>query len=86
MEDALATLIKQRMAELGLSFRKTDAQCDLPTGTMSSIIYGKTRRPSAEVLQAISRGLDIPYRELALAAYGIIGDNPPYPQMRVVTA
>lgn len=72
VEDLLAKTIQQRMSELHLSFRKADAECQLPQGTMSSIVYGKSQRPGPEILQALSVGLKMPYKTLALAAYGLL--------------
>lgn len=76
VSEALPIRIQQRMSELGLSFNRTDAVCDLPKGTTSSVVYGKSRRPSPKTLQNLARGLQIPYRELALAAYGILNEDP----------
>jgi hypothetical protein len=73
--DALPKRIRQKIAALELTYRKADAQCDLPQGSLSNIVYGKWARPSPEILLKISRGLGISYRELALLAYGIIGEN-----------
>lgn len=83
--NALPQRLRQRMAELSFSFSKADDACSLPRGTMSSIIYGKSQRPQPDTLQAIARGFGISYRELALLAYGIIGENEPEPEEAEVT-
>jgi transcriptional regulator with XRE-family HTH domain len=68
--DALAKLVAQAMGEL--SFREASAAWGVNSQTLFNIAKGRTRRPSQEVLLAISQGSGVPYDVLALAAYGII--------------
>ena len=75
VKDALANRLRQRLNALSLPFRKADARCGLPQGSISNIVYGKWARPAPEILLKISTGLGISYRELALLVYGIIGEN-----------
>lgn len=81
VKDLLAIKIKQRMAELGLSFREADARCGFRAGTVQSFAYGNSQRPKPESLEALARGLGFTYKELALAAYGIVDDGRPSQQI-----
>ena len=62
-----------------MSVRAAAEKCELPAYRLRDIIYRKVQHPDAEILAGISRGLGIPYEQLALAAYGIIHD-PAEPQ------
>lgn len=69
--DALPALLSQAMGNRPI--REVARTCGLDNHTLlSDILYGKSRRPKPETLQALAAGLNIPYERLALAAYGII--------------
>lgn len=68
MQDALQTLVAQALD--GRSVREGADLCGLPEHRLRDVVYGKSKRPQPEVLEAIERGLHIPYDRLALAAYG----------------
>lgn len=72
--DALANKISQAIEEQGFSVRDAAKRCGIGLGLMSNILYGRTKRPQPETLQALASGLGLSYRELALAAYGVISD------------
>ena len=55
-----------------LSFRAAAALCETQTGNLGAILYGRSKRPTPELLEKISKGLGIPYESLALAAYGVV--------------
>lgn len=84
MQDALSILLSQAIE--GMSVREAALKCRVPAHRLRDIIYRKVQRPDAEVLQAISVGLGIPYPRLALAAYGIIADAPGVPEDRSDTS
>jgi transcriptional regulator with XRE-family HTH domain len=70
MEKALATLVAQSLR--GRSVREVADLCGLPDHQLRDIVYGRTLLPRPDVLEAISKGLGVPYDTLALAAYGVI--------------
>ena len=76
MTNALGMKIQQTIDDLDLSTRKAADRCQVKHGTFVNVLYGRTKRPDEDVLLAISEGLGLSYRELALAAYGVITDSP----------
>lgn len=77
--DALPVMLSQAMQRQNLSVRETARKCGVSYGNMSSILYGRSKRPSPELLEALSRGLGIPYQDLALAAYGVLPSSIGHP-------
>ncbi len=73
--NALGARISQALADQGLSIREGARRSGLSLGRFADVLYGRTARPQPETLQAISKGLNISYRELALNAYGIVHDE-----------
>ncbi len=69
MKDGLKLYLEQL---LGQNPNKTALakQCDLPYHTVVDIFTGKSQRPHPDILEKLAAGLDCPYDELALAAYG----------------
>jgi hypothetical protein len=57
---------------LGENPNKMDVarRCDLPYHVIVDIFRGKVQRPDPNILEKLSAGLDAPYDDLALAAYG----------------
>jgi transcriptional regulator with XRE-family HTH domain len=72
MPNALAITISQALDDQHLSIREGAQRCGIGLGLMSAILYGKSQRPKPETLEALARGLGKSYRELALAAYGVV--------------
>ena len=70
--DALPVMISQELQRQGLSVRAAAEQCGISFANMGAILYGRSKRPSPELLNGLSRGLGIPYEDLALAAYGVL--------------
>lgn len=70
--DALPAMISQAMQRQDLSVREAARRSDVSFANLSAVLYGRSKRPSPELLQGIANGLGIPYRDLALAAYGIL--------------
>lgn len=75
MPDALKNHVVQRVKELGCTLPAAAERCGIPYSTFISVYYGTRKRPGPEVLNGLSRGLGSSYRQLALAAYGIIADG-----------
>lgn len=75
--NALASKVQQAIDEQQLSVREAAKRCGISFGLMTNILYGRTQRPKSETLDALSLGLGLSYRELALAAYGVISDPAP---------
>ena len=70
--DALPVMVSQELQRQGLSVRDAARQCDISFANMAAILYGRSKRPSPELLEGLSRGLGVPYSDLALAAYGVL--------------
>lgn len=77
MTNALAVKVQQALDEQHLSLRDAGERCNLPFGVIASVTQGRSLRPKPETLDALSQGLGISYRELALAAYGLVTDHDP---------
>lgn len=74
---ALSAKVKQALDDQELSVREAADRCKIGLGLMTNILYGRTERPKPETLEALAAGLNLTYRELALAAYGVITDPVP---------
>lgn len=70
--DALPVMISQELQRQDLSVRDAAKQCGISFANMAAILYGRSKRPSPELLDGLARGLGIPYEDLALAAYGVL--------------
>jgi transcriptional regulator with XRE-family HTH domain len=79
--NALQTKLRQAMYDQGLSVKSTADRCGVAYGSLTNILYGRTHRPEPETVEALATGLGLTYRELALAAYGIITDSALTPSM-----
>lgn len=77
--DALPVMVSQEMQRQGLSVRGAARVCNVSFANLTSVLYGRSKRPSPELLEGISRGLGIPYEDLALAAYGIVPSHHLHP-------
>lgn len=77
MPNALGLMIQQALDEQQLSVREAASRCHLSLGRLADVLYGRTQRPRPDTLQAIAEGLNLSYRELALAAYGIVYGGEP---------
>ena len=75
----LGTLVRTRRKELARSLRAVADDANISFVTVRDIERGDIGRPTPETLQGLARALNIPYRDLALAAYGANGDTPPTP-------
>lgn len=75
--NGLALKVQQAIDDLDISVREAAKRCDISFGLMTNILYGRTQRPKSETLRALEAGLGLPYRELALAAYGLITEPVP---------
>ena len=73
----LGVLVRSKRAELGLSLREAGDRAGVSFVTIRDIERGDIGRPTPETLHALSAALGIPYRDLALAAYGANGQTPP---------
>lgn len=74
MQDALQVLVAQALGSR--SVREGAEMCGIPEHRLRDVIYGKSKRPQPDVLEAIERGLGVPYDRLALAAYGRLTEPP----------
>lgn len=72
MTNALGIVIQQALDEQHLSLREAGERCDIPFWVIASIIQGRSKRPKPATLDALARGLNRSYGDLALAAYGIV--------------
>lgn len=77
--NALAAKVQQAIDDQGISVRDAAIRCHVGLGVLSSVLYGRSARPKPETLEALAAGLGLSYRELALAAYGVITDAQPVP-------
>lgn len=77
--DALPVMLSQTMERQSLSVREAAKLCGVQAGNLGAILYGRSKRPSPELLRAIEKGLGIPYQDLALAAYGVLPSRIGYP-------
>lgn len=77
VDHALSAKVKQAIDDQGLSVRDAAFRCGISLGLMTNILYGRTERPKPETLDALASGLRLTYRELALAAYGVITEPVP---------
>jgi transcriptional regulator with XRE-family HTH domain len=71
----LGTLLRGRRKELGLSLRAVADEAHVSFVTIRDIERGDIKRPKAETLSNLGAALGIPYRDLALAAYGVNGNG-----------
>lgn len=71
----LGTLIRTARTSRGLSLRKLEELAGIGFNTIRDIERGDIGRPTPETLQGLASALDIPYRDLALAAYGANGHS-----------
>lgn len=74
MQDALKILVAQAIGNR--SVREAAELCGLPEHRLRDVVYGHSKRPNPDVLEAIESGLGIPYDRLALAAYGRLTEPP----------
>lgn len=77
MTNALAVKVQQALDTQKLSFRDAGERCNLPFGVIAAVVQGRSMRPKPETLEALALGLGLEYRELALAAYGLVTDPAP---------
>jgi len=77
--NALAAKLQQAIDDQELTVRDAAERCSVGLGVLSSVLYGRSARPKPETLEALASGLRLSYRELALAAYGVITDAPLVP-------
>ena len=63
----LGALVAQAKGER--SVQQVADLCGVPYWVIRDIVYGHSKKPSSAHLEAISRGLDIPLADIALAAY-----------------
>ena len=69
MKDGLKFYISQIVGEEP-NKRDIARRCDIPYHIIVDIFRGKTQRPDPAILEKLAQGLDVPYDDLALAAYG----------------
>jgi transcriptional regulator with XRE-family HTH domain len=72
--NALASKVAQTIELQDISVREAAKRCGIGLGLMTNVLYGRTQRPMPETLEALANGLGLTYRELALAAYGLVAD------------
>jgi transcriptional regulator with XRE-family HTH domain len=72
----LGTLLRDKRKELGLSLRAVADVAHVSFVTIRDIERGDIKQPRAETLSSLGVALGIPFRDLALAAYGANGDSP----------
>lgn len=70
----VAELIRRRRQQLGLSLRSAAERIGINNGYLSQLESGQRSRPSAEVLNAIARGLALPIDAVYRVAGLLDGD------------
>ena len=75
----LGSEVRQARNAKGFSLDRLSKIAGVGLRTIHAIEQGESRHPTEETLRRLASALDIPYRDLALAAYGANGDTPPTP-------
>lgn len=63
-ETYLQEKLREKMSETGISAHALEKQAGLKRSAVQNILYGKSKKPSAEILRAISKVLDCSITDL----------------------
>jgi repressor LexA len=72
----LGVKVRQARSRKELSLDRLSKIAGVGLRTIHAIEQGESRHPTEETLRRLATALGIPYRDLALAAYGADGDTP----------
>lgn len=64
IHSALRTRLKHKLTEAGISVNALEKQAGLKRSAVQNIIHGKSKKPSADILFAITKVLGCPIQEL----------------------
>jgi transcriptional regulator with XRE-family HTH domain len=86
-ENPLAVLVKTHCENTGDSLAAIAARGGMSRGTLSGLVNGGRTFPRASTLEALARGLDLPYETVRAAAVrNTLGDSPTAEPRRLVVA